>query len=508
MDDFIANSGERPRTTWTPSMNRYFLDLVLEQVRRGNMTNQALRKQVWAHMTALFNEKFGFQYDKDILKNRFKSLRRKYNEITTLLNNGFQWDQTMQMVVADDEMWDTYVKAHPDARSYRTKITPFYDDLRMIYGGSPIDDKVTDMGHDEEDMEDDSSSGMSGETPLAAERDPAYDVENSSHADEEGVLQRSTEEGTEIAFCEVENMDHSSETSNKQNEKLFPGQGAFAAEGSSNVVLTGDAYRSRVSWTPPMDRYFIDLMKDNVHQGNKIGRTFSKEAWMKMIALFSDKFGAQYDKDVLYNRFKTLRKQYVCIRSLLAHGGFEWDKTLQMVKADVHVWDDYVKAHPDVRQYRVRPVPYYKDLCIIYGDSNINGRNSNLNISGDSVENVLEVSSYLNGDILNQHNKRLLKSPIGSGYSKKLKNTDQSMIDAILEMASAVTSLAEKSQETSDSVSIETWMAALRAVPDIDEELFLDACDFLEVDAKRAKSFVLLEESLRKKWLVRKLRSS
>lgn len=503
MDDFIASNGERPRTTWTPSMNRYFLDLVLEQVRRGNMTDQALRKQVWAQMTALFNEKFGFQYDKDILKNRFKSLRRKYNEITTLLNNGFQWDRTMQMVVADDNMWDTYVKAHPDARSYRTKITPFYDDLCMIYGGSPIDEKVTNIGHDEA-MEDDSSSEMSGETP-AIEEDPAYDIENSSHADEEGLLQRS-KEGTEIAFCEVENMGHSSETSNQQNEKVLSVQGAFATEGWSSVVLTGDAYRTRVSWTPPMDRYFIDLMKDHVYQGNKIGRTFSKEAWMHMIALFSDKFGAQYDKDVLYNRFKTLRKQYVCIRSLLAHGGFEWDTTLQMVKADVHVWDDYVKAHPDVRQYRVRPVPHYKDLCTIYGDTNISIRNSNL--GGDPVVNVQEVSSYLNGDILNQHNKRLLKSPTGSGYFKKLKNTDQSMIDAILEMASAITSLAEKTKETSDSVSIETWMAALRALPDIDEELFLDACDFLEVDANRAKTFVVLDASLRKKWLERKLRSS
>ncbi|MCL7030544.1 hypothetical protein MKW94_018452 [Papaver nudicaule] len=415
------------------------------------------------------------------------------------------------MVVADDNMWDTYIKAHPDARSYRTKITPFYDELCKIYGGSAIDEKVTDMSHNE-DMEDDSSSGksseMSGETPAiegpAIEGDSAYDIENSSHPDEEGVSQRSTEEGTEFTVYDVENPDHSSETPNKQSDKVLSVQGALATVGSSSIVPTGDAYRSRVSWTPPMDRYFIDLMMDHVRQGNKIGRTFSKEAWMNMIALFSDKFGAQYDKDVLYNRFKTLRKQYVCIRSLLAHGGFEWDETLHMVKADVHVWDDYIKAHPEVRQYRVRPVPYYKELSTIYGDTS--GRNGNL--GGDPADNVLEDSSYLNGDILNQHNKRLPKMPMSSGYSKKLKNTEQSMIDAILEMASAVTSLAEKTKETSDTVSIDTWMAALRALPDIDEELFLDACDFLEVDEKRAKTFVVLDAGLRKKWLIRKLRPS
>ncbi|KAI3857037.1 hypothetical protein MKX03_015409 [Papaver bracteatum] len=501
------------KTIWTPSMTRYFIELLKEQVRLGprgkNMTDSALRKQVWAHITALFRQKFGVQYHTDVLKNRFKTLGRKYDAITTLLNNGFLWDRTRHMVVAaHDNMWNTYIKANPDAKSYRTNSTPFYDDLCVIYGGSPVEQKF----RDEEYMEDD----FLIESP-AIKRDPAYDVEDSSHADDEAVWKISSEEeeavwkisteeeeeeGAEIGFCEVENLVHSSEMPNKQNEKVLSDQGAFATEGSPKVELT----RHRVSWTPSKDRYFIDLMKDHILQGNKIGRTFTKDVWMHMIALFSEKFGAQYDKDALYNRFKTLRKQYLCVRGLLAHGGFEWDKTLQMVEADAHVWDDYVKAHPDARQFRVRSVPYYNDLCIIYGDTYISGRNNNL--GGDPVHNVQEDSSYLNGDILDQHKKRPLKSPIGSGYSNKLKNTNQIMIDAIQEMRSAVTLLAEMTEETSDYVSTETWMAALHALPDIDEELFLDACDFLEVDAKRAKMFVLLDGSLQKKWLLRKLRSS
>ncbi|KAI3861340.1 hypothetical protein MKW92_022514 [Papaver armeniacum] len=489
MGDYIA------KTIWTPSMTRYFIELLKEQVlrgpRRNNMTDSALRKQVWAHITALFRQKFGVQYHTDVLKNRFRTLGKKYDAITTLLNNGFLWDSTRHMVVAaHDNMWPTYIKAHPDARSYRTNSTPFYDDLCVIFGSSPVEEKL----RDEEYMADDFLIGTLEESP-AIERDPAYDIQDSSHADEEAAvwqISKEEEEGAEIGFCEVENMVHSLEMPNNQNEKVLSDQGAFATEGSSKAVLTGCEYRSRVSWTPSKDRYFIDLMKDQILHGNKIGRTFTKDVWMHMIALFSEKIGAQYDKDALYNRFKTLRKQYLCVKGLLGHGGFEWDKTLHMVKADAHVWDDYVKAHPDARQYRVRSVPYYKDLCMIYGDTYISGRNNNL--GGDPVHNVQEDSSYLNGDILNQHNK--------------LKNTDQSMIDAIQEMRSAVTLLVEKTEETSDSVSTETWMAALRALPDIDEELFFDACDFLEVDAKRAKTFVLLDGSLQKKWLLRKLRSS
>lgn len=111
-----------------------------------------------------------------------------------------------------------------------------------------------------------------------------------------------------------------------------------------NTSVTTLGNRSRTYWQPPMDRYFIDLMLDQVQKGSRIDGVFRKQAWMEMIAAFNAKFGFSYDLDVLKNRYKTLRRQYQVIKNLLDLDGFVWDDACQMVTADDYVWQDYIKV--------------------------------------------------------------------------------------------------------------------------------------------------------------------
>lgn len=75
------------------------------------------------------------------------------------------------------------------------------------------------------------------------------------------------------------------------------------------------------------------------------------------------------------------------------------------------------------------------------------------------------------------------------------------MEDAMQEMVAAVTALTKKQ----NTFLIEDVIHVLQAMPDMDDDLLLDACDFLEDDNK-AKLFLALDPGLRKKWLLRKLR--
>ncbi|GMP40399.1 hypothetical protein CsSME_00010861 [Camellia sinensis var. sinensis] len=118
-------SSEHLRTYWTPAMEHYFIDLIM------------------------FSAKFGTQHDKDILKNRSSTLWKQFNDVKNLLDqSGFSWDDTQQMVVAEDYVWDTYTKAHSDAQYYRNKPLMNFSDLCLIYACATADGRYSRSSHD------------------------------------------------------------------------------------------------------------------------------------------------------------------------------------------------------------------------------------------------------------------------------------------------------------------------------------------------------------------------
>lgn len=106
--------------------------------------------------------------------------------------------------------------------------------------------------------------------------------------------------------------------------------------------------RLRTDWTPAMDKYFIELLLDEVGRGRKSGDSFTKQAWSDMLASFNAKFGPQHGKRVLRHRYKKMWKYYCDARTLLKQEGFSWDDTQQMVTADDGVWHAYTKVDSEV----------------------------------------------------------------------------------------------------------------------------------------------------------------
>lgn len=113
----MGNYTERLRTTWSSEMDRYFIDLMLEQVSQGQVEDHLFSKKAWKHMSSKFNAKFNFQFEKDVLKNRHKTLRNLYRSTKNLLGQpGFSWDEKRNMVIVDDQ-----VMQHPKSYLIQAK---------------------------------------------------------------------------------------------------------------------------------------------------------------------------------------------------------------------------------------------------------------------------------------------------------------------------------------------------------------------------------------------------
>lgn len=486
-------NSDRLRTIWTPEMDTYFINLMLEQVGKGNRIDDHLfSKRAWKHMTLLFNTKFKFHYEKDVLKNRHKTLRNLYRAINNLLSlNGFSWDHTRQMVTADNNVWDDYIKVHPEARSYRIKTIPYYYDLCQIYKNISTEGNL-----DENPERDCKALGTKGEECLLSESVGDAILENEiGNADLEVLHEIMIDEDFRVSI----------------SKEFIP-----QSEEDMGLMTSGRS-RARTYWQPPMDRYFIDLMVDQVQKGNQIDGLFRKQAWIEMINSFNARFGFKYDVDILKNRYKTFKRQYNTIKKLLESQGFFWDDLRQMVIADDRAWQDYIEANSDARQYMTRPVPYYKDLCIVCKEVNTSDGRESLS---DNHSNQKDEAGFLkqthSATVSDEQEsshldlKRQLENKSSSENLKKARmdEDEESMASALREMAAAVSCLAEKMKDDDDDNSSNSIavVEAIQGLPDMDEDLILDACDLLEDDDKKAKTFLALDVKLRRKWLIRKLR--
>lgn len=122
------------RAKWTTSLTKILVDLMVDQVHRGNKQNSSFAKKAWKCICEEFYKKTGLKWDKEQLKNRYAVLRKQYVITKSLLGEpDFMWDEPTGAIVATDEAWNKYIQEHPDAETVRSSGCRIYRQLCIIF---------------------------------------------------------------------------------------------------------------------------------------------------------------------------------------------------------------------------------------------------------------------------------------------------------------------------------------------------------------------------------------
>ncbi|KAH6760029.1 hypothetical protein C2S52_009538 [Perilla frutescens var. hirtella] len=122
------------RAKWTASLTKALADLMVDEIHKGNKSSKSFSKKGWKFICDNFRIQTGYWWDNEQLKSRYVALRKQYINVTLLLDQpDFKWDEATGAIVASDEAWDRYIKAHPDAEMLRSTGCPIYNQLRTIF---------------------------------------------------------------------------------------------------------------------------------------------------------------------------------------------------------------------------------------------------------------------------------------------------------------------------------------------------------------------------------------
>ncbi|XP_034710795.1 L10-interacting MYB domain-containing protein-like [Vitis riparia] len=123
--------------TWSSNIEKIFIDIMLNEVNKGNMDSGTFSTKTWRRILLEVNCQGKRNFKLKHLKKKFNRLRAMHREFSDLLKHtGFGWDVETNMVNALEETWQNYIQAHPNAKRFRSKGCPNYNLLGLIFNPS------------------------------------------------------------------------------------------------------------------------------------------------------------------------------------------------------------------------------------------------------------------------------------------------------------------------------------------------------------------------------------
>ncbi|XP_073006397.1 uncharacterized protein [Typha latifolia] len=173
-----------PNKRWKPEHDDVLLDFLANVVKNKPEGEKKLKKATFIEAAARVNSECGSSFDRENVEHHLKWLNKKYQQIQKVLAlPGARWDNVSQRIVLDKEIYETYTKAHPDAKDILNNPVKNLDLLSLICGdeqamGTFANSVYKDLGGDDpnvkpvnSDAYDTSFQTMDPNPPEEVERD-------------------------------------------------------------------------------------------------------------------------------------------------------------------------------------------------------------------------------------------------------------------------------------------------------------------------------------------------
>lgn len=134
---------ERLRTRWTPSLDKVFADLVVEQIKLGNRPNNVFDKKTWNYIRDEFNRQTNLHFNNNQLRKHLDVLRTRYYNLKSASDQNDALDDSCYIGF---DLWED-IGAQPKPESSKTKECPIYEQLCTIFADSGADGKYAQSSH-------------------------------------------------------------------------------------------------------------------------------------------------------------------------------------------------------------------------------------------------------------------------------------------------------------------------------------------------------------------------
>ncbi|KAF8369604.1 hypothetical protein HHK36_032373 [Tetracentron sinense] len=251
------------------------------------------------------------------------------------------------------------------------------------------------------------------------------------------------------------------------------------------------------NWNSPMERVCIETLTNEYNKGNKGDNGWKPQAYQAVINAIYEKLGISLNKEQ------------------------------KMVTADDSVWDEYLKSHSNARPYRTKSIPDFDSLSLIIANDSANGngmlsgfdaehttnqddtfsRGTNIEDMRTGLEDLHERDNPIRNEV------PAPSAPLGASSSrlnnearKKKKTRREGSLDELSAMNANLRFIAEAINNTTAEVDMEPLMVELEKIPELDEDLIIEAAEYLSSDKKRVNLFYGMNDNLRTRWLRKRLR--